>query len=434
MGLIVPQIVKVRTNPSNYKHYKEKGYIFKKCGDFIEVNVLDLSKGSSQMVKVVCDICGKESEMWYSTVVKCNEKNELITCGDKICKCKKCEDTCIKKYGVKCSLQSEEVKNKIKDTNLERYGCEYPSQSEEIKNKIKDKNLERYGCTCSLQSEEIKKKTKKTWQEKYGENITSPSQVESIKNKIKATNLERYGHECTLQSEEVKKKAKKTMIKRYSTENPIQNKEIKNKIKTTNLERYGSESPFGSKEIQNKAKKTWQEKYGENITNPFQVEDIKNKILSYFQFNGTGPSSRAQRYINHILNGTLNKHICGSLADIYIEKENIVIEHDGSGHFLTDKFNGNKTPTKESLLYEKERENKIISNGYKMIRFIAVKDRIPSDEVILNLIEEFKNSDFKVIRIDFEEGTIEKDYKEKWYCNFGELRKITQKDLEQFEK
>ena len=69
-----------------------------------------------------------------------------------------------------------------------------------------------------------------------------------------------------------------------------------------------------------------------------------------------------------------------------------------------------------------------------MIRFIAVKDRIPSDEVILNLIEEFKNSDFKVIRIDFEEGTIEKDYKEKWYCNFGELRKITQKDLEQFEK
>ena len=198
MGLIVPQTVKVRTNSSNCKHYKEKGYEFKKCGDFIEVNVLDLSKSSSAKVKIICDVCGKESETSYGYIVKCNEENELITCGDKICKCKKCEDTCIKKYGVKCSLQSEEVKNKIKDTNLERYGCEYPSQSEEIKNKIKDTNLERYGCTCSLQSEEIKKKTKKTWQEKYGENITSPSQVESIKNKIKATNLERYGHECTL--------------------------------------------------------------------------------------------------------------------------------------------------------------------------------------------------------------------------------------------
>ena len=117
-----------------------------------------------------------------------------------------------------------------------------------------------------------------------------------------------------------------------------------------------------------------------------------------------------------------------------MEKENIIIEHDGRGHFLTDKFNGNKTPTKKSLLYEKEREDKIINNGYRMIRFIATKDRIPSDEVILNLIEGFKNSDFKVIRINFEEGTIDRDYEERWYCNFGELRKITQKDLEQFEK
>ena len=118
---------------------------------------------------------------------------------------------------------------------------------------------------------------------------------------------------------------------------------------------------------------------------------------------------------------------------IYIEKENIIIEHDGSGHFLGDIMNGNKIPTKESLSYEKEREDKIINNGYRMIRFIATKDRIPSDEVILNLIEGFKNSDFKVIRIDFEEGTIDRDYQEKWYCNFGELRRITKEDLEQFE-
>ena len=69
-----------------------------------------------------------------------------------------------------------------------------------------------------------------------------------------------------------------------------------------------------------------------------------------------------------------------------------------------------------------------------MIRFIATKDRIPSDEVILNLIEEFKNSDFKVIRMNIEESTIEKDNEEKMIYDFGELRKITQKDLEQFEK
>ena len=317
MGLIVPQTVKVRTNGMTCKHYREKGYEFEKCGDFIEVNVLDLPKSSNEKVKVICDVCGKEREMRYCRVVGNNEENKLITCGDKFCKHKKLEDTCTKKYGegIINVFQAEEVKNKIKDTNLERYGCE----------------------------------------------------------------------------------------------NAMQNKEIQNKVKATNLERHG-------------------------VEHAMQNEEIKNKALDSFQFHGTGPSSRAQRYINHILNGTLNKRICGSLADIYMEKENIIIEYDGSGHFLGDKMNGNIYPTKESLLYEKEREDKIINNGYRMIRFIATKDRIPSDEVILNLIEGFKNSDFKVIRINFEEGTIDRDYEERWYCNFGELRKITQKDLEQFEK
>ena len=365
MGLIVPQTVKVRTNGMTCKHYREKGYEFEKCGDFIEVNVLDLPKSSNEKVKVICDVCGKEREMRYCRVVGNNEENKLITCGDKFCKHKKLEDTCTKKYG-------EGIINVF--------------QAEEVKNKIKDTNLERYGCMCVLQSEEIRNKGIQTLREKYGEGIINVSQIKEIQDKIKDTNLERYGCEYAMQ-----------------------NKEIQNKVKATNLERHGVEYPT-------------------------QNEEIKNKALDSFQFHGTGPSSRAQRYINHILNGTLNKRICGSLVDIYMEKENIIIEHDGRGHFLTDKFNGNKTPTKESLLYEKEREDKIINNGYRMIRFIATKDRIPSDEVILNLIEGFKNSDFKVIRINFEEGTIDRDYEERWYCNFGELRKITQKDLEQFEK
>ena len=340
MGLILPQTVKVRTSSSNCKHFREKGYEFEKCGDFIEVDVLDLLKSSNEKVKVICDICGKEGEMCYGYVIKCNEKNELITCGSDSCKHKKYEDTCIKKYG---------------------------------------------------------------------EGITNPFQTESVKEKSKQTLLKNYGVDC-----------------------PIKSSIIQNKIKDTNLKRYGSENPFGSKEIQNKIKDTWQKNYG--VESPMQNEEIKNKVLNSCQFNSTGPCSRAQRYINHILNGTLNKPICGSLTDIYIEKENIIIEHDGGGHFLGDKINGNAFPTKEALLREEEREDKIINNGYRMIRFIANKDRIPSDEVILNLIEGFKNSDFKIIRINFEEGTIDRDDEEKWYCNFGKLRKITKEDLEQFEK
>ena len=386
MGLILPQTVKVRTSSSNCKHFREKGYEFEKCGDFIKVDVLDLSKSSRVMVKVVCDICGKEREMWYRTVVECNEEDKLITCGDKICRYKKVEDTCTKRYGVKNVFQLQETKDKIVGTNNEKYGADWYTQTEEYKDKSKK--------TCQLH---------------YG--VDNPAQAQEVKDAMKDTCRSRYGCDYAVQSDEVQ-----------------------NRKKSTNNKIYGGDSPFSSEEIRKKSQQTWKENYGEGIINPGQVEEIKNKILDSFQFNGTGPSSRAQRYINYILNGDLNKHICGLLVDIYMEKENIVIEYDGSGHFLGDIINGNAFPTKESLLREKQREDKIINNGYKMIRFIATKDRIPSDEVILNLIEEFKNSDFKVVRINFEEGTIEKDYDEKSYYDFGELRKITQKDLEKFEK
>ena len=388
MGLILPQTVKVRTSSSNCKHFREKGYEFKKFGDIIEVNVLDLPKGSGVKVKIICDVCGCESEVPYFYLNGNISNNVLITCGSNSCKNKKYENTCMEKYGVKNVLQAEEVKEKIKDTNLERYGAENVMQCKEIQDKAKDTNLGRYGAENPFGSKEIRDKIKNTWQKNYGENITSPSQAQIIKDKIKDILKEKYGEgiTCSLQVESVREKSKQTMLNNHGVEYALQN------------------------------------------------EEIKNKALDSFQFNHTGPSSRAQRYINHILNGTLNKHICGLLVDIYMEKENIIIEHDGRGHFLGDMINGNKTPTKETILKEKRREDKIINNGYRMIRFIAAKDRIPSDEVILNLIEGFKNSDFKVIRINFEEGTIDRDYEERWYCNFGKLRKITKEDLEQFEK
>ena len=361
MGLILPQTVKVRTSKRTCKYYREKGYTFKKWGDIIEVNVLDLSKRSHEMVKVVCDVCGKESEMWYRTVIKCNEENKLITCTSNSCANKKREDTCTKKYSVKNVIQSQEVKNKMEDTNLERYGAKSPFGSKEIQDKAK--------ITCK----------------------------------------ERYGAEYA-----------------------AQNKEIQDKMKDTRKERYGYEYMFQSQETQDKIKVILKEKYG--VENPMQCDEIKNKILETFQFNGTGPCSRAQKYIHFLIGGALNKRICNSLVDICFEEEKTAIEYDGGGHFLGELIvNKDRSISKEALLKEKNREDSIVNKGYKVIRFIATKDRIPSDEVILNLIEEFKNSDFKVVRIDFEEGTIEKDYNEKTRYDFGKLRRITKEDLEQFE-
>ena len=459
MGLVLPQTVKVRVSKRMCKYYREKGYTFEKFTDFVEVDVIDLPKGSHKMVKVICDICGKESEMWYRDIVKCNEENKSITCGSNSCRNKKYEDTCIKKYGkgIINVFQAEEVKDKIKDTNLERYSCEYPMQNKEIQDKARDTCREKYGvdnpskaqeikdkkkntcqshfkCDWPFQNKEVREKSKQTWLKNYG--VDNPFKFNMVQDKAKATWKNNYGEDITspFQLESVREKSKQTWLKNYGVDYPFKSSIIQDKAKETWQENYGEniENPFQLESVKEKSKQTWLKNYG--VDNPMKNEEIKNKALDSFQFNGTGPCSRAQRYVNYILNGTLNKRICGSLADIYMEKENIVIEHDGSGHFLGDIMNGNKIPTKESLLYEKEREDKIINNGYRMIRFIANKDRIPSDEVILNLIEGFKKSDFKVVRINFEEGVIEKDCEEKWYCDFGELRKITKEDLEKFEK
>ena len=364
MGLILPQIVRVKTSKKTCKYYREKGYEFEKWGDFIEVNVLDLPKRSGTKVKIICDVCGKEAEICYGDFVGYNEENKLITCASNSCKHKKYEDTCTKKYGVNNPNKAQEIQDKKKDTNLKRYGVENVAKSKIIQNRMKA-----------------------TLKEKYGENVINPGQAQDVKDKIKATWKKNYGEDITspFQLESVKEKSKQTMLNNYGVEHTSQNREL------------------------------------------------LNKMLDSFQFNGTGPCSRAQKYIHFLIGGVLNKRVCNSLVDICFEEEKIAIEYDGGGHFLGDIINGDVFPTKEALLKEKNREDSIVNKGYKVIRFIATKDRIPSDEVILNLIEEFKNSDFKVVRIDFEKGTIEKDYNEKWHCNFGELRKITKEDLERFE-
>jgi hypothetical protein len=86
--------------------------------------------------------------------------------------------TCLENYGVECSLQSHEVKDKIKATILEKYGVENSFQSQEIKDKIKVTCLKNYGVEHPSQLLEFKEKAKATCLEKYG--VEYPSQNSEI--------------------------------------------------------------------------------------------------------------------------------------------------------------------------------------------------------------------------------------------------------------
>lgn len=264
---------------------------------------------------------------------------------------------------------------------------------------------------------------------KYG--CINPGCSKQAKEKREKTMIDRYGvPNAYCNGGQIKENIKKNNIEKFGVDNPFKSQEIQDKIKKHNLETIGVEHPCQSQEFQDNVKKILLERYGEDSA--FKIPQFRQKILESFQFKGTGPCSRAQKYINLLTGGILNKRIDKFLADICFEKEKLVIEYDGGGHYYSVKTK--QLTQKEFDIIEKEREEKINKKGYKIIRIIATKDRIPSDEVILNLVNGFKNSNFKIVRIDLEEGTIDRDYNEKWNCKFGKLKRIGKKDLENLEK
>ena len=121
--------------------------------------------------------------------------------------------TCLAKYGVENTFQSEEKKAKIRQTCKERYGVEVCSQNPEVYAKVKKTNIERYGYTCSLNTEENLAKRKETWLKTLG--VDNPNKSNIIKNKSRKTMLEKYGVEYYTQTEEYKQRSMKSKLEKY---------------------------------------------------------------------------------------------------------------------------------------------------------------------------------------------------------------------------
>jgi G:T-mismatch repair DNA endonuclease (very short patch repair protein) len=295
----------------------------------------------------ICPVCGnklkfysfkKGYQMFCS--LKCMSGSEY--------KKNKVKQTCLGKYGVEHSFQSNIIKDKIKETNLEKYGkthynnrnkakqtclekygVEYSFQSNIIKDKIKETNLEKYGVEYYSQSQdrqsrhdEIQNKFKQTCLEKYG--VENPFQSNIIKDKIKETNLEKYGVENPFQSNIIKDRIKKNNLEKYCSEYYIQSQEFKNKSKQTNLERYGAKhytqskegrailsSILNSEEVRNKAKQTCLDKYGsEYYTQSKDYQSRHDEIQT--KINDT-------KHQNH----TFNSSEIESLFSKYLDSQNI---------------------------------------------------------------------------------------------------------------
>lgn len=264
--------------------------------------------------------------------------------------------------------------------------------------KGKQTNLQKYGVEYTTQSEQMKEKSKQTWMRKYG--ADNPNKVQSIKNKRASTNLECYGNICSLNGI-TREKIKQNNLTKYGVEHYSQTNEYKEKWKKTNLERYGVENPMQNNVIKEKS--------------------MKNKK------NKNRTKSRQQEYLNDLLNGEINKYLHGYYADIYLQQYNIIVEYDGSGHWYGVKHH--KITLEEFIKLEQQRENNLINQGYKIIRFISKKDKLPNDNIIANIIGYCINlisdifCNIKIVKIDVDK---EKIYFDNKFIdiNIGPTRKL----------
>lgn len=216
-------------------------------------------------------------------------------------------------------------------------------------------------CCCgNYQCQQLKRKEKVM--EKYG--VDNVMKNKEILNKAKETNLIKYGCENVMQNEDIKLKFVKTMNTKYGVNYPMENSEIKKKAESTFLHKYNVRSVLSSPEIRNKIKKTLLEKY--NVTSPLYIN--KDKL----------PDSKNEKYIRELYGGIPHIRIESFYPDMLIE-DNIVVEYDGSGHNIKEKYMSHD----EYIEKEKFRESVIIRNGYKIIRLISKSDTLPSDEDLL---------------------------------------------------
>lgn len=260
---------------------------------------------------------------------------------------------------------------------------------------------------------------------KYG--VEHTSQLESTKIKFRETNLKKYGVEYPSQNEEVKKKVIGTYIKNYGATHPMKNEEYIDKHKNAVFAKYGVYFPIQNDEIKDKIRRTNRTKYG--VDNPQQNKQIKEKTMKTMNRNGTVPCSVPQEYIYNLIGGELNYLFGLSALDIAFPKEKIYVEYDGSGHWLSI---AHKTLTEQEFKTKEIKRGYVMySNGWREIRIISKKDKLPSDEKLIKMIgfaRDYLNSGRHYIKFDIDNSLVITSQFEKEY-DYGILRKIKKEDI-----
>lgn len=119
--ILVSKTVKVNINNNNVKYFRDKGYNCE-SGEIIEIKFEDAGKCSKWIVKIKCDICGKEKEVSIYNYYKCYYKKYICDkCKTDIINNRKCE-VCGSTYKVTNYLNSGHYLCNKHKKNIRKYG------------------------------------------------------------------------------------------------------------------------------------------------------------------------------------------------------------------------------------------------------------------------------------------------------------------------
>ena len=182
-----------------------------------------------------------------------------------------------------------------------------------------------------------------------------------------------------------KHKTRETMLNKYGVENCSQLEAVKDKKKRTTLKNYGCEYPMQSEIVLKKSRESMKRIYG--VEHNLHREDIIEKVSlanSHQRFlNGTAPYSKAQKHISELCGGILNYPVGKFNLDTLV-KNGIYLEYNGSGHNMNVKMG--KITQAEFDRKEVLRYKLLKKMGYKEIIIDNYSDKLPSDDIIVDLI------------------------------------------------
>lgn len=375
LGYEIP--MKKATESTRKRYKKDFVYDFSKS---IIVKIEDLQHQSSVKVDVLCDYCNKE----IINLPYYNYNNE-IEYVNKIA-CKKCKG-----------------KKQI-DCNILKLGVSNVSQLDWIQEKIKESNLSKYGVDNYAKTKECHEKMKNTVKSLYG--VEHYSQTQEYKERFRNTCIERYGKSF---GQQFAKKASESFHNKTGYDFPSQSPEVRAKIVQSCVEHYGT-------------------------NNPAKSPDVREKISQTLYANSTQKASKQQRYINNLYRGILNYPIKYYNVDIYLPNDNVVIEYDGGfhqGNIITGRITQEEFDQKEII-----RNNIIKREGYKIMRVISKNDKLPSDQILLQMLSDARQyfSDYpnhSWIEFNISESTLRNaEHKQGISYDYGTLRAIKDNELQ----